>query len=235
MDGWMWMWRGKKGGSEALGRATQSRLQMCRQQQCGCFGPHQAALGVSPAHVPTLPVNQPSQASGSTAATKPLRPDPQNRPASDRRTPTSPLCRVKPPAAMWNSRGLPSPAVAQEVEDVWRGRRVLLSLSAIGLVLLPAALSPPGLTLDLPPCCHQWPRWPDEHTERKQHKACACSPTEASSSWAVYALSCLNYHLSLFSGLAYHLEPVSARYYGPTHPHPLHSSIRSQKGGRGSG
>lgn len=94
MDGWMW--RGKKGGSEALGRATQSRLQMCRQQQCGCFGPHQAALGVSPAHVPALPVNQPNQASGSTAATKPLRPDPQNTLASDRRTPTSPLCRVKP-------------------------------------------------------------------------------------------------------------------------------------------
>lgn len=94
MDGWMW--RGKKGGSEALGRATQSRLQMCRQQQCGCFGPHQAALGVSPAHVPAPPVNQPNQASGSTAATKPLRPDPQNTLASDRRTPTSPLCRVKP-------------------------------------------------------------------------------------------------------------------------------------------
>lgn len=94
MDGWMW--RGKKGGSEALGRATQSRLQMCRQQQCGCFGPHQAALGVSPAHVPAPPVNQPNQASGSTAATKPLRPDPQNRMASDRRTPTSPLCQVKP-------------------------------------------------------------------------------------------------------------------------------------------
>ncbi|KAK9529461.1 hypothetical protein VZT92_013550 [Zoarces viviparus] len=53
---------------------------MCRQQQCGCFGPHQAALGVSPAHVPTPPVNQPSQASGSTAATKTLRPDPQNGP-----------------------------------------------------------------------------------------------------------------------------------------------------------
>lgn len=33
---------------------------------------------------------------------------------------------------MWNSRGLPSPAVAQEVEDVWRGRRVLLSLSTLG-------------------------------------------------------------------------------------------------------
>lgn len=94
MDGWMW--RGKKGGSEALGRATQSRLQMCRQQQCGCFGPHQAALGVSPAHVPAPPVNQPNQASGSTAATKPLRPDPHNRMASDRRTPTSPLCQVKP-------------------------------------------------------------------------------------------------------------------------------------------
>ena len=51
---------------------------MCRQQ-CGCFGPHQAALGVSSAHVPTQPVNQPSQASGSTAATKPLRPDPQKQ------------------------------------------------------------------------------------------------------------------------------------------------------------
>jgi len=96
MDGWMWMWRGKKGGSEALGRATESRLQMCRQQQCGCFGPHQAALGVSPAHVPTPPVNQPSQASGCTTATKPLRPDPQNGLASDRRTPMSPLCRVTP-------------------------------------------------------------------------------------------------------------------------------------------
>ncbi|CAB1436485.1 unnamed protein product [Pleuronectes platessa] len=96
MDGWMWMWRGKKGGIEALGRATQSRLQMCRQQQCGCFGPHQAALGVSPAYVPTPPVNQPSQASGSTAAAKTLRPDPQNGLASDRRTPTSPLRRITP-------------------------------------------------------------------------------------------------------------------------------------------
>lgn len=89
MDGWMWMRSGKKGGRQALGRATQSRLQMCRQQQCGCFGPHQAALGVSPAHVPTLPVNQPSQASGSTTATKPIHPDPQNRPASDRQTPVT--------------------------------------------------------------------------------------------------------------------------------------------------
>lgn len=94
MDGWMW--REKKGESEALGRATQSRLQMCRQQQCGCFGPHQAALGVSPAHVPTPPVNHPSQASGNTAATKPLRPDPQNGLASDRQTPMSPLCRIIP-------------------------------------------------------------------------------------------------------------------------------------------
>lgn len=33
---------------------------------------------------------------------------------------------------MWSSQGLPSPAVAQEVEDVWRGRRVLLSLSTPG-------------------------------------------------------------------------------------------------------
>lgn len=94
MDGWMW--REKKGESEALGRATQSRLQMCRQQQCGCFGPHQAALGVSPAHVPTPPVNHPSQASGNTAATKPLRLDPQNGLASDRQTPMSPLCRIIP-------------------------------------------------------------------------------------------------------------------------------------------
>lgn len=83
------------GGREALGRATQSRLQMCRQQQSGCFGPHQAALGVSPAHVPTPPVNQSSQASGSTAATKPLRPDPLNGPTSDRRTPLSPLRYVR--------------------------------------------------------------------------------------------------------------------------------------------
>lgn len=96
-EGWM-DGRGEGGreGAEALGRATQSRLQMCRQQQCGCFGPHQAALGVSPAHVPAPPVNQPKQASGGPAATKPLRPDPQNRAASDRRTPTSPLRRVKP-------------------------------------------------------------------------------------------------------------------------------------------
>lgn len=50
-----WMCRGMEGGSEALSRAAQSRLQMCRQQRCGCFGPHQAALGVSQANVP---VNQ---------------------------------------------------------------------------------------------------------------------------------------------------------------------------------
>lgn len=67
-DGWMDEGEregGRSEGGEALGRATQSRLQMWRQQQCGCFGPHQAALGVSPAHVPAPPVNQPEQASGS--------------------------------------------------------------------------------------------------------------------------------------------------------------------------
>lgn len=83
------MW--KEGGNEALlSRATQSRLQMCRQQSSGCVGPHQAALGVSPTHVPTPPVNQPSQASGSTAATKTLRPDPLNRLSTDKQTPMSP-------------------------------------------------------------------------------------------------------------------------------------------------
>ena len=81
MDACMW----KKGGSEALSRATQSRLQMCRQQQCGCFGPHQAALGVSRAHVPTPPVNQSSQASGSTAATKTPPPGPPEQ-AGQRQT-----------------------------------------------------------------------------------------------------------------------------------------------------
>ncbi|CAB1445083.1 unnamed protein product, partial [Pleuronectes platessa] len=36
------------------------------------------------------------------------------------------------PAAMWSSQRLLSPAVAQEVRDVWRGSRVLLSLSTPG-------------------------------------------------------------------------------------------------------
>lgn len=37
---------------------------------------------------------------------------------------------------------------------------------------------------------------------------------------AVCALSCLAHHRSLFLGLGYQLEPVSARYQGPhTHTH----------------
>ncbi|CAB1445084.1 unnamed protein product [Pleuronectes platessa] len=63
-----------------------------------------------------------------------------------------------------------------------------------------------ALTLDLLPCCHQGPRWPYGHKESKWHKASFLQ--------AVCALSCL------LSGLAYRLEPVSARYQGPhTHTH----------------
>ncbi|KAK1901013.1 hypothetical protein KUDE01_003985, partial [Dissostichus eleginoides] len=291
MDGWMWMWRGKKGGIEALGRATQSRLQMCRQQQCGCFGPHQAALGVSPAHVPTPPVNQPSQASGSTAATKTLHPDPQNRLASDRRTPTSPLCRVRPVIVSLTDEvqraprvttlflallplnaacchvGLQSPAVAQEVDDVWRGHRVPLSLSTPGNVQRPSQadrgqraeepltvwplcwgtlkwhrsreplfrlswpaphdpypLSPGQRPLSSPltPLLSPWPRWPDGHTERKQHKVdiCCCKRGLYLLTQPGLLMSVLPHHRSLLSALAYRLEPVSARYQGPhTHTH----------------
>lgn len=136
MDGWMrGRGRGREGGSEgreALGRATQSRLQMWRQQQCGCFGPHQAALGVSPAHVPAPPVNQPEQASGSKlqarggpAATKPLRPDPQKQSCQRQTDADEPAA----PTEACNSLSRP-PACAMEAAPSYKNlvRRTRLPL-----------------------------------------------------------------------------------------------------------
>lgn len=128
-------------GGEALGRATQSRLQMWRQQQCGCFGPHQAALGVSPAHVPAPPVNQPQQPSGSKlqarggpAATKPLRPDPQKQSCQRQTDADEPAA----PTAACNSLSRP-PACAMEAAPSYKN--LVKPLAHTPTLLIPRAPS----------------------------------------------------------------------------------------------
>ncbi|AWP03318.1 Hypothetical protein SMAX5B_014340 [Scophthalmus maximus] len=130
---------------------------------------------------------------------------------------------------MWRSQRPPIPAVAQEVSDVWRGPPCTPVTQHSGERPSRADQGQSQAVMgdSVGTCPEHRPRefcsllssllWPDPGPAALLSpgaQICVCSPTGAFSLQAVCALSCL------FSGLAYRLEPVSARHHGPhTHTH----------------